>query len=215
MKTNSMVWGAVTLTSLVTTAISVRAEEGATGPYAGADLGVALTSDARLREFPGTTGGVDVEFDPGVRLSLNGGWRFADWVRAGGEFGVISHTIKGAEATFGHFPLMANVEFQIPNSTPLVPFFGGGPGISITTISIDDDNLNGGDFVDGSSADAVFAWQAYAGLRFKINDRMSVGAVYKYFAAEATTWDVRRTSSEIRFGRTRSQSISASFSMDF
>ena len=133
----------------------------------------------------------------------------------GGEFGVISHTIKGAEASFAHFPLMANVEFQIPNRSPIVPFLGGGPGVSITAIAFDDDNLNGGDFVDGSSSDAVFVWQAYAGLRYKINDRISVGAIYKYFAAGATSWDVRRNSSDIRFGRTHTHAISASFSMDF
>jgi opacity protein-like surface antigen len=191
------------------------AEEQMQGPYVGADLGVALTSDAKLREFPGAAGGSDVEFNPGVRLSLSGGWRFNDWLRAGGEFGIISHSIKGADASLTHFPLMANLEFQVPNKTRVVPFLGGGPGVSISVLDIDDDNLGGGDFVDGSTGDAVFAWQAYGGARFQINDSMSVGIVYKYFEAESSSWDVRRTSSDIRFGRTRTHSISASFSMDF
>lgn len=214
MKTNLSQAGAVGLATL-TLAVTAVAEERGAGPYVGVDLGGALTSDARLREFPGTTGGVDVEFDPGLRLSLNGGWRFNDWVRAGGEFGVISHMIKGADASYGHFPLLANVEFQIPNRSVIVPFLGGGPGVSISTIAIDDDSLNGGDFVDGTSADAVFAWQAYAGFRVKLNDSMSLGAVYKYFSAGASTWDVRRTSTDIRFGSTRTHSISATFSLDF
>lgn len=194
---------------------AAQAEEQVQGPYAGADLGLALTSDARLKAFPGTAGGGHVDFDPGVRLSLNGGWRFSDWIRAGGELGVISHEIKGADASIAHFPLMATVEFQIPNTTPLVPFFGGGPGIDISTISIDHDNLGGGSNVDGSAADAVFAWQAYAGVRYKINDSMSAGLVYKYFDAGESRWDVRHTSSDIRFGRTHTHAISASFSMDF
>jgi len=194
---------------------SAMAEEEYQGPFVGADFGIALTSDTRLKEFPGVSGRHNVRFDPGARLSLDGGWRFTDWFRAGGEFGVISHSIKGADASLVEFPLMANLEFQIPNKSRVVPFFGGGPGVSISVFDIDHDNLAGGDFVDGSTADAVFAWQAYGGARFRINDSMSVGLVYKYFEADSTTWDVRRTASDIRFGRTRTHAISASFSMDF
>jgi opacity protein-like surface antigen len=193
----------------------LNAEEAPSGPYVGADLGVALTQDARLKSFPGSGGGGDVQFDTGIRLSLAGGWRFTDWLRAGGEFGVISHAIQGADATFAHFPLMANVELQLPNKTPIVPFIGGGPGVSISTISFDDDNLRGGDFVDGSASDAVFAWQVYGGLRYKINDSMSAGLVYKYFEAGESSWDVDGSSTDIRFGRTRTHAISASFSMGF
>lgn len=214
MKTNLLMVGVGA--AVLAAPLPSGAQEGQQpGPYVGADLGAALTSDARLKEFPGTPGVGDVEFDPGIRLSLGGGWKFNDWLRAGGEFGIISHNIKGADATFSHFPMLANVEFQVPNKSPIVPFFGGGPGVSIGAVAFDDDNLAGGDFVDGSSADAAFAWQAYGGLRYKINDSMSAGLVYKYFEAGETTYDVRRTSTDIRFGRTRTHSISASFSMDF
>ena len=58
------------------TVLSVRAEESDAGPYSGADLGVALTSDARLHEFPGTSGGGKVEFNLAAlmpkRASLTG-----------------------------------------------------------------------------------------------------------------------------------------------
>lgn len=185
------------------------------GPYAGVDLGLALTSDATLREFPGAAPGSKVEFDPGMRLSLGGGWSFCEWFRAGGEFGVIAHDIKGADGTFSQVPIMAVAEFRLPNKSPIVPFIGGGPGVSISVISLDDDDLGGGDFVDGSASDAVFAWQIYGGLRYKIDDHMSVGLVYKYFEADSPTWEVRRTSQDIRFGRTHTHAISASFSIDF
>jgi len=215
MKSISTLTGALVVLSSLSLTRPAVAEEQNPGPYVGADLGLALTSDARLKSFPGTGARPDVEFDPGIRLSLGGGWRFSDWIRAGGEFGVISHSIDGADASFAHFPLLANVEFQIPNSSPLVPFFGGGPGVSVSTISFDDDNLAGGDDVDGSAADATFVWQAYAGVRYKLNDSMSIGAVYRYFEAGETRFDVERTSTDIRLGRTRTHSFSASFSMDF
>ena len=195
--------------------LAAFAEEQLQGPYVGGDLGMALTDDVKLRQFPGASGNGKVEFDPGVRLSLNGGWRFNNWFRAGGEFGIISHTIDGADAAMSQMPLLANVEFQLPNRSRILPFIGGGPGFSVSVIDIDDDFLNDGDFVDGSAADAVFAWQAYAGVRFRINGSMSVGAVYKYFEADESSWDVENSSSDIRFGRTKTHSFSASFSMDF
>jgi opacity protein-like surface antigen len=194
---------------------AVSAEERPMGPYFGADFGVALTQDTKLREFPGASGGGKVEFDPGVRLSLSGGWRVTPWFRGGGEFGFISHTIDGADAAVTHMPLLANVEFQLPNRTRLLPFIGGGPGVAFSVLDIDDDFLGDGDFVDGSTSDAVFAWQVYAGLRFRINESMSVGVVYKYFEADGSDWDVENSSSEISFGRIRSHAINASFSMSF
>jgi opacity protein-like surface antigen len=215
MKTKLTLAGCSALTIACTLTSNIATAEEKQGPYVGADLGVALTGDADLKEFPGAASGRHVEFDPGMRLSLAGGWSFCEWFRAGGEFGVIAHNIKGADATFSQIPLMANVEFRFPNKSPIVPFVGGGPGVSISVISLDDDNLGGGDFVDGSASDAVFAWQVYGGLRYKIDDHMSVGLVYKYFDAGSPTWEVRRTSEDIRFGRTQTHAISASFSMDF
>lgn len=212
MKTNLFLAGALLAPGLM---LSARAEEARSGFYSLADAGGVLTGETRLQEFPGAPGGGKVDFDPGVRLSLGGGWRFNQWIRAGGEFGFISHTIEGADASFAHFPLLASVEFQIPNRSPITPFFGAGPGVSISTVTFDDERLNGGDFVDGTAADAVFAWQAFGGLRYRLSDSMSLGAVYKYFSANETTWEVEGTSTDIRFGRTHSHSICVSFMMDF
>lgn len=185
------------------------------GPYFNADVGGTLAESTRLKEFPDAPPGGRVKFHPGARMSMGGGYRFNDWLSAGGETGFIANSIRGAEADLTHVPVLANVELSLTNCTRLVPFIGGGPGVSISVISIDDDSLGNGSQVDGDASDAVFAWQAYGGVRYKLNDNMSVGIVYKYFGAGSPTWDVRSTSQEIRFGNAHVHSISASFLMSF
>ena len=215
MKTNLTLAGCSALTiACALTSTDASAEE-RQGPYFTGDLGVAITDDTDLKEFPGASRGHDVEFDTGMRMSLGGGWSFSEWFRAGGEFGFIAHSLKGTDAIYYQWPLMGVVEFRLPNRSPLVPFIGGGPGFSTSYIAIDDDYIGDGDFVDGSGSDAVFVWQAYAGLRYKIDDNISVGVVYKYFEAEGSSFEVDNSSQDIRFGRTRTHSISASFSMGF
>ena len=185
------------------------------GFFVKADVGGAVAENTKLKEFPDATPGGKIKFDPGARLSMGGGYRFNDWLSVGGETGFMFNTIKGADVAIAQVPLLADVEFSMPNKSPLVPFIGGGPGVSISAISLDDDSLGNGSRVDGSTSDAVFAWQAYGGVRYKLSDSISVGLVYKYFGAGSPTWDVRRTSQDIRFGNAHVHAFSASFSMAF
>lgn len=195
---------------------SARSEAGEDrGIYFNADVGGTVAESTRLKEFPDAPPGGKVKFHPGVRLSMGGGYRFNDWLSVGGETGFLVNGVKGADVSVSQVPILANVEFSMPNKSPLVPFIGGGPGVSLSVISLDDDSLGNGSRVDGSASDAVFAWQAYGGVRYKLNDTMSVGVAYKYFGAGASTWEVRRASQDIRFGRAHVHCFSASFSMGF
>ena len=212
MKTNLLSLGTVFGLALVP--VTTLAAEGG-GVYYNADLGGTIIESTSLKEFPDAPPGGKVEFNPGVRLSLGGGFRFNEWLSLGGETGFSFNSIDGADATVSQVPFLANVEFRLPNKTPLVPFFGGGPGMSFSGITIDDDSIGNGSRVDGSASDAVFAWQAYGGVRYKLNDNMSVGVIYKYLYADSTNWDVDGTSQDMRFGETSMHTISGSFSMDF
>ncbi len=195
-------------------ALPVIAEENL-GFYLGADVGGTIAESTSLKEFPDAPPGGDVEFHPGARLTLNGGYRFNNWLSLGLETGLMVNAVKDADISVSQVPLMANVEFSVPNKSRLEPFIGGGPGFSASSIYVDDDRLGTGSDVDGGAAEVVFAWQAYGGVRYKWKDSVSVGLVYKYFAAEETEWDVRRTSQDIRFGRARIHSVSASFQVKF
>ncbi len=185
------------------------------GLYLGVDAGPAIAKDTSLREFPDAPPGGEVEFSTGGRIGLNLGYRFNDWFSLGAETGFIVNEIKGADAALLQAPILAVVEFRLPNKSPLVPFIGGGPGVSFSVLGINDDSLNSGSAVDGGASDAVFAWQAYGGVRWNINAHLALGVTYKYFAAEAAEWEVDNTSQSVRFGRARVQSITGGISITF
>lgn len=203
------VWGGLVLSEAPGNAGEER------GFYVGADVGGTIAESVSLKEFPDAPPGGEVKFHPGARLSLNGGYRFNNWFSLGAETGYLFNMVKGADIALSQTPLLGNVEFRLPNESPLEPFIGGGPGFSVTVITLDNDGLNGGSGVDGNAADAVFAWQAYGGVRYKINERMSVGLLYKYFEADASRWNVSDTAQDIRFGRAHVHSFSASFQVNF
>lgn len=201
--------------SALTLVVAPLTAEEKQGFYVGADIGGTVAESTRLKEFPDAPPGGTVKFNPGIRLGLNAGYRFNDWLSLGLDTGVMANEVKDSDITVSQVPMMANVELSLPNRSPLEPFIGGGPGFSASAIYVNDDRLNTGSDVDGSAADVVFAWQAYGGVRYNLNDRMSVGIIYRYFSAEEAEWDVRRTSQDIRFGEARVHSFSASFTFKF
>jgi opacity protein-like surface antigen len=203
--------------SIITTvtAFNALAHDEDRGFYAGADVGGAVAESTSLREFPDAPPGGTVKFRGGARLSLNAGYRFTDWFSLGAETGFIANEIRGADAALVQAPFLGVVEFRLPNKSPVEPFIGGGPGVSFSMLGINDDNLNNGTDVDGADSDAVFAWQAYGGVRVRLNDHLSLGAAYKYFAADAANWAVENTSQNIRFGRARVHSVSVLISANF
>jgi opacity protein-like surface antigen len=194
--------------------LSVRAGQQG-GGYVDADLGGSVVEDLKLDEFPGAIPGSHVKFEPGVRMSFGGGYRFNDWLKLGGETGVIANKVQDADVFLSQVPFMGNIELRLPNRSPFVPFIGGGPGFSVNTIDFHDDSLGSGVRLDGADSEAVFAWQAYAGVRIKLNRQMSIGVIYKYYEANSTRWEVEDTSTDIRFGRIRTHAAAVTFSMDF
>ena len=85
------------------------------GFYAGADVGGTTAESTSLKEFPDAPSGGNVEFNAGARLSLNGGYRFNNWFSLGAEMGYMFNTVKGADIALEQSPLLANVEFRLPD----------------------------------------------------------------------------------------------------
>lgn len=195
--------------------------------YVGADAGGVLTLDTRVKEFLGPVApDTKVKLDPGVRFGFVGGYKFTDWFSLEGETGVMANnidSITGANidgnATLANVPFLLNARFQLPHGRcPVTPYFGGGAGGSATVLNFDRHIDFNGATLRGSDAAVVFAYQAFAGLRYAINERMGVGVEYHYFATTGPSWsaDVEGGGpNRLSFAGVQSHAITAAFDFHF
>jgi opacity protein-like surface antigen len=204
-----------------------------TGFYVKGDLGGNLMNDIDVKEFLGANiPNTKIELDPGFRAGIGGGYQFVDWAAAEAELGFMAnsiHDMTGAthihDATIGNVPFLVNVKLQLPpmGRCPVTPYIGAGVGFSETFFDVDvlefrdaSGNIYG---ISGSDSDAVFAWQAFAGLRYRLNERMGLGIEYRYFQAESPSWEadftVGTASNTVKFGRTQTHAFSVVFDFRF
>jgi opacity protein-like surface antigen len=192
------------------------------GFYFDANAGVSLADKVDLRQFLVPTPGTKLKFDPGARLSVAGGYNFNEYIGAQLETGFIVNNVKGLsgggdiDAALAHVPLLADVVVRYDKpDCKWVPYAGIGAGGGVRTIALDDVRAPNGAVVDGSDSDVVFAWQAFAGVRYKFWENMSIGAGYKYYSAGSASWDVRRSSGDIKTGSAQVHSIGVDFNLKF
>ncbi len=191
--------------------------EGA-GPYFRAGLGPSFIQDSTLTEFAGPEN-AKVEFDTGVAGDMAIGYSFNKYVGADFEVGFVGSEIKSVEGFYSHDTTLYNVPFlvnltlslPIPRSL-VVPYIGAGVGGSSAIFDTDGFGNYRGE-VWGDDSDTVFAWQAFAGLRFKLNPQMSLGVGYKYFSTD----DVSFGDSDFRvsFEGMKAHSVMVTFQMHF
>ncbi|HXI52826.1 MAG TPA: outer membrane beta-barrel protein [Candidatus Saccharimonadales bacterium] len=186
------------------------------GFYFNASLGGSFAEDVTVKEFGGPVTGTQVKLDPGVHLGVAGGFNFARFVGVEAETGLLANTIdklgnSSPDATLSHIPFLGNLIFRYDaENFPLVPYIGGGAGMDTSVFTIDH-SLG----LDGSDADVEFAYQAMAGLRYRINDKMSAGLGYKFYHADSASWDIQHSAGRIRFGEARVHCVSAVFNWKF
>ena len=164
------------------------------GPYFRFDVGAAIPQDGRLDQFGSFPAGNEVRYEVGFSSGFAGGFAFSRYLAAELELGANWNKIDSVNGfsvtdTFlYHFPILANVVLQYPiPRTLLVPYVGGGVGGSSTLFDTQAFS-NGAVTLVGSDSDFVFAWQAFAGLRLELNERMFLGLGYKYFAADSSSY---------------------------
>ena len=194
--------------------------------YAKIDLGGNITPDANLNEFFGPVApDTKVKFDPGFRSGLVGGYQITDWFSGELELGFMEnsiHEITGADrvhdAWYANVPFMVNAKLQYPNSSKFIPYIGAGVGFSESLMDVSQISLNGTS-LNGYMWDTVFAWQGFAGLRYKINDQMGLSIEYHYFYADGANWQADFTSGTasdtMSMGHTQTHAFSLAFDFRF
>lgn len=194
--------------------------------YVEGDVGGAVTVDTELKKFFGATiaPNSEVKFDPGLWLGLRGGYGLTDWFDAEVETGFVANRIESVtgatetEAALTNIPLLLNARFHCPALHRVSPYFGGGLGGS-TTILSGDDLVIDGTRMHGSAGGVVFAYQAFGGLRFAINDRMGLSVEYHYFATSSSEMraDITSgtTSDRVRLGGTATHAATIAFDYRF
>jgi len=196
-----------------------------TGFYFRGDIGPAFTEDMHVTEFFGPVSGATIKLDTGVRFGAAGGYAFNDWIAAELETGVSYNRFRSVNGfvadntSLANVPFLGNLVLQCPTKLGIVPYLGGGLGVVFSTFDTDNfaDSFNS---VNGTDTDAVFAYQAFAGLRYKINERMFVNVGYKYLGAEAPRYHVEQllfggASGDLRLSAIHTHSIAFSFTIQF
>jgi len=199
---------------------------GADGLYFKADAGGNVTEDIKLNEFFGpVTPGSKVKLDPGVRFGLTAGYDVCDWFGFEGELGIFANKITSMtdatevhDAYFENAPFLVNAKLHLPYWYRVSPYIGAGVGGSVSILDVDHVTINGIS-LHGSDSDVVFAWQAFAGLRFMINKHMGVSVEYRYFVADSPSWTADETfgtvTDKVRFGHAYTHSASVAFDWRF
>ncbi len=121
------------------------------------------------------------------------------------------------DAIFSSVPFMVNAKFQWPNNSRFTPYIGGGVGVSAAILDVDNIELNN-TYLTGTESDAVFAYQGFAGLRYKINDNMGLSIEYRFFGCDAPSWEAESYYTEtdrVKFGSIATHSLSLAFDFQF
>lgn len=196
------------------------------GPYFRSGIGPSFFPNGTLESFtlPGNNGpaNASVHYDTGVAFDAAFGYAFNKYIGLDFESGYIWTRLQSVQgyqdngSTIANVPLLVNGTLSLPiPHTPIVPYIGGGAGGSVSIF--DAHNLNdGSQFVQGEESDTVFAWQAFAGVRFTLGPNVSLGLGYKYFATADPTFSYPPSPNlNVRFSGIQSHSILLTLQVNF
>ena len=143
------------------------------------------------------------EFDTGLL------WNSAD------KIGTNSLSSIGQSFDTYTIPVLANLIYRIPIKGPWSSYVGIGVGGAATILVY---NLNGSDLTD---CNFVFAYQAEAGLRYKLSQNASFGIAYDFLGTTDPSWNLSQTigastaSYHLKEKGFYTHSITLSFTWDF
>jgi len=216
MKRNIMVVAVVATLAIPAVCPAIPAQPGA---YMSAFVGASGLSDTDVSSADFVTNksfNDRVQFDPGINVGLTGGYDFG-LIRLEGEFSYKNGEIRritdqanglrfhDPDGNLGALAVMFNAFFNLRNSSPVTPYFGGGIGVATLHLT----NTFGTDTSGGGSQrlllypkdnDTVFAYQGGAGVEIALNRRLSLDLGYRYFRTDKARFESDElTATGIRF----------------
>ncbi len=188
------------------------------GPgYFEADLGGVITPDFKLTSFAGSgLNGSKASADPGYRFDFLGGCHFARNFAVELDTGVVfnsidkigGQTLSPDRLDIWQTPLLVNLVYTIPTEGPVSAYVGAGAGGVFTSI---DFRIEG--FGHIRDTDATFGYQAFAGVKYAINDWADIGVAYKFMGTANHSWTDEGV--DVTSNAILSHAILASFTMHF
>ncbi len=174
--------------------------------YASVNAGVTLLDDADFTDtFAAGSATGSIDFDPGFGLSGAAGYSWGNFrlegeisYRKNGLDEVQVDTLSVAGVLFtslGTFDIdgdttalgfMANGWYDVDTGTPWVPFLGAGLGVA--RLNIDIESI-AGVATTYDESDNVFAYQAGAGVGYKVTPTTTVSLSYRFFGTADPEFD--------------------------
>jgi opacity protein-like surface antigen len=122
--------------------------------------------------------------DVGFRAGAGVGYGLTKDISVEFDTGYLWNPLKDSDSSISHVPLILQAIFHVPLTGRWDGYIGGGAGGSYSILKIDEGAVN------DSGNDFEFAWQATAGVRYKIKPNMSLGLGYKYFGVSGSNFDI-------------------------
>lgn len=157
-------------------------------PYVGVSAVVAIMSDSTLTDSTGAS--LKLSYNPGFALSGVAGYEFGNGLRLEGEANYrqasmdkvyVAGLTGNISSDVWSVGMMANAYFDIKNSSPVTPYFGG--GIGFANVNVGDGTING-IRVWSKADDTVFAYQVAVGAGFDVTKELTLDLGYKYYGTQ-------------------------------
>ncbi len=190
-KTIFMISGCAMLVSISSLAYSAE------GPYVSANAGLAIPNDSDVidSELPGVA--IEIESDNGLALAGAVGYGFSENLRVEAEMQYVKHDLDKVnvfggsldlDGDFSSLALLFNGYYDFANESAFTPFISAGLGFS--KLDVSDISVPALGPLSSSDDDTVFAYQFAAGVRYAVNEKVSVDVKYRYFATSDPELDV-------------------------
>jgi hypothetical protein len=164
-------------------------------PFFHADIGPAYFQDSRMKQYD-VPANDHIQYKMGGAINVAAGYTFNPYMAADLELGFWGARVDRINfftfdrADLYELPVTANIIAQVPlQGGAIIPYAGGGMGGSVAIFDARNFTTPANPTINGSEADVVFAGQLFAGVRFRLNPKMWLGAEYRFFCTTQPHWD--------------------------